>query len=144
MVVQWKEGMRVVPTLLCKVVIHLRCAEEEKTFLPPGKSNRKNRVLPEAPPPGEAPGQGWRRGPPDAVKIVIGLTSSSIWSDRVHMLVAVSSGSIFSPAAKEPMERSTTVLVPFATVLTHRPTILANLLSSKAAEVELRGAKGLW
>ena len=101
-------------------------------------------MLPVTPLPGEAPGQGWRRGPPDAVIIVTSLTSSSIWSDRVHMLVPVSSGSIFSPEEKEPMERSTTVLVPFATVLTHRPTILANLLSSKAAEVELRGAKGLW
>ena len=77
--------------------------------------------------------------------MMTGFTSSSIWSDRVHILVAVSSGLILSPTEKEPMERRTmTVLVPFATVLNHRLIILANLLSSNAALVELRGVNGVW
>ena len=46
----------------------------DKCFLPPGNSNRKNKVLPETPLPREGPGQVWHREPPDAVKMITGLT----------------------------------------------------------------------
>ena len=55
----------------------------------------------------------------------------------MHILLAVSSGLIFSPTRMEPIERG--MMVPSATVLNHRSTIFANLLSSNAAMVALRG-----
>ena len=57
----------------------------------------------------------------------------------MHILLAVSSGLIFSQTRMEPIERGMMVLVPSATVLNHRSTIFANLLSSNAAMVALRG-----
>ena len=56
----------------------------------------------------------------------------------MHILLAVSSGLIFSPTRMEPIERG--MMVPSATVLNHRSApIFANLLSSNAAMVALRG-----
>ena len=57
----------------------------------------------------------------------------------MQILLALSSGLIFSPTRREPIERRMMVLVPSATVLNHRSTIFANLLSSNAAMVALRG-----